>query len=187
MKLARLIHAIDFATIAHKGDFRKGTDIPYITHPYAVGMLLMQHGCDEDVIIAGLLHDVEEDTDFGLDDIEMRFGKSVRDIVAGCSEQKRFPDNTEIPWEVRKQHTIDHLPAASMAIKLVACADKLHNITSMLKDYDNCGEKLWERFNKGHEDQKWYFQSLAKVFTEGETGTHSLTVAFTEAVTKLFP
>ena len=61
---------------------RKGTDIPYITHPVAVGMILANAGCPDELIIAGILHDTVEDTEVTLEQIETEFGKAVADIVA---------------------------------------------------------------------------------------------------------
>ena len=65
--------AIEVAAEAHQGQYRKGTDTPYITHPYAVGLILMEAGCTEAVIIAGILHDTVEDTDLTLEFIRERF------------------------------------------------------------------------------------------------------------------
>ncbi|MDD2856601.1 MAG: HD domain-containing protein [Desulfuromonadaceae bacterium] len=127
MNIQRLNLAIQIAANAHKDQLRKGTKTPYISHPYAVGMLLAQSGCSEDAVIAGILHDTVEDTALTLDDIRMQFGDKVAEIVAGCSEHDK-----ELEWKERKQHTIDYLALASQEIKLVTCADKLHNVTCML-------------------------------------------------------
>lgn len=62
MPLTLIAFAIEVAAKAHKSQCRKGTDIPYISNPYAVGMILMKEGCSEEVILAGLLHDTIEDT-----------------------------------------------------------------------------------------------------------------------------
>ncbi len=92
--------AIQFAAIAHEGQYRKGTNIPYIIHPVSVGFLLQSIGCDEEVIVAGLLHDTVEDTDTELDDIKREFGERVASLVFSASE----PDKT-LTWEERKIHS----------------------------------------------------------------------------------
>lgn len=147
--------AIELAAVAHKGQVRKGTDIPYITHVYAVGMMLAQAGCDQEVVAAGILHDTVEDTDLTLDTLQEEFGEKVAAIVEGCTEPDR-----DATWEARKQHTLEYLPTASRAVRLVACADKLHNASSMLSEYRVVGDGLWARFKRGRADQAWYYHGL---------------------------
>lgn len=117
----RLSAAVEFAVWAHGGRTRKGKDVPYITHPLAVALSLARAGCAEDVVIAGLLHDVVEDTSVTLEEVRERFGAGVAGIVAACTEDKR------LPWEDRKARMLETLTHAPLAVKLVACADKLHN------------------------------------------------------------
>ena len=149
--------AIEIALEAHEGEPRKGTDIPYVTHPLAVGFLLAKAGCTDEVIAAGILHDTVENTYITLNDISVKCGAKVAAIVEGCSEPDRGAS-----WEERKQHTIDFLKSTSKEIKFVALADKLHNISSMRADYQKVGEKLWERFNASVEEQKWYYEELVE-------------------------
>ncbi len=149
--------AIKEATIAHDGQTRKGTEIPYITHPFSVGMILSEAGYTEDEVVAGILHDTLEDTDLSVERIEELFGAHVSNIVQGCTE----PDRT-LEWKDRKQHTIEFLKTASPEVRAVACADKLHNAGDMLADYQRLGEDLWERFNEGKEQQLWYYNGLVE-------------------------
>ena len=148
--------AVAFAATAHRGQVRKGTNIPYISHPYAVGLILQGAGCREEVVSAGILHDLLEDTDVTLEQIRKEFGPVVAAIVEGCSE----PGHNELPWETRKEHTITYLKTAPLEVRLVACADKLHNVRSMLVDYSLVGEELWKRFKRDREKQEWYYRSL---------------------------
>ncbi len=149
--------AAAFAAKAHLGQVRKGTDIPYISHPYAVGLILQGARCREEVVAAGILHDLLEDTAVNLEQIQKEFGPEVAAIVEGCSE----PEHNELPWETRKEHTINYLKSAPVEIRMVACADKLHNVRSMLVDYQQAGEELWKRFKRGREKQEWYYRGLA--------------------------
>ena len=80
--------AIEVAAEAHHGQYRKGTRTPYITHPYAVGLILMEVGCTEAVIIAGILHDTVEDTDLTLEFIREHFGSAIADIVEGVFREQ---------------------------------------------------------------------------------------------------
>jgi len=153
--------AIEVAVKAHQNQFRKGTDIPYITHPLAVGVILAKAGCSDDVIIAGILHDTVEDTSITLDYIRDTFGKKVSRLVKGASA----PDKS-LPWEERKRHTQDFLKGASPKVKFVALADKLNNIRAIAADYREIGEGLWKRFSRGKEAQKWYYQGLVQTLRD---------------------
>jgi (p)ppGpp synthase/HD superfamily hydrolase len=125
----RLHRAIDLAARAHAGQFRKDKDIkiPYVAHVYGVAMLLQSHGFSEDVVIAGLLHDVLEDSPaFSADvaafgDNVHRWVQTVTDPTAG----KSFPN-----WLERKAVYIDQIRAGEPEAKAVACADKIHNMES---------------------------------------------------------
>ena len=86
--------AIEVAARAHRDQLRKGTDVPYITHPYGVGLMLARAGYDEEVIAAGILHDTVEDTDVTPEQVRETFGARVADIVRGRSEQDK-----DLPWE----------------------------------------------------------------------------------------
>lgn len=146
--------AIEVAAEAHQGQYRKGTRTPYITHPYAVGLLLMEAGSPEAVVVAGILHDTVEDTDLTLEFIRQRFGDRVADIVEGCSENKA------LRWRARKTERIEALHTASPEVCTVTCADKLHNLRTILSEYDTIGDDVWERFHGGVEDQAWYYRSI---------------------------
>ena len=153
--------AIEVAAKAHQNQFRKGTDIPYITHPLAVGIILAKAGCSDDVIIAGILHDTVEDTSITLDYIRDTFGNKVSTIVEVVSE----PDKS-LAWEERKQHTLNFLEGAPPEVRFVALADKLNNIRAIASDYVEMGEEFWERFNRGKDAQKWYYQGLVQALRD---------------------
>lgn len=149
-------HALEIAAKAHQGQYRKGTDTPYISHPYAVGLLLTEAGCREAVIIAGILHDTVEDTPLTLDFIRAEFGEEIAHIVDGCSENKR------LRWRARKTERIEALKTASMEVCLVTCADKLHNLRTIISEYEQIGDAVWERFHGDIEAQGWYYRSVVR-------------------------
>ncbi|WMJ23965.1 HD domain-containing protein [Paludicola sp. MB14-C6] len=151
-----LIHkAIEFATLAHDGQKRKGSNVPYIVHPFEVAQILTLQGASEQVIVAGLLHDTIEDTHVTIEEIQTLFGKEIAHLVAGNSENKT------LPWEERKQHTINYMKEnATFEEMMICCADKLSNLRSLKSDYMILGEGLWKRFHRGKEHQKWYYDSL---------------------------
>lgn len=154
MRKNQIEEAIELAALAHNGQLRKGTDIPYITHPFAVGLMLMDTGCSESVVIAGILHDTVEDTDLTLDHIRINFGDSVADIVDGCSEDKT------LKWTARKTERIEALKSASTEVCIVTCADKLHNLRTVISEFEDIGNEVWDRFHGGFEAQSWYYQSI---------------------------
>lgn len=155
-----IFSAIEFATKAHAGQYRKGTKIPYIVHPLNVAKILIEHDCPEDVVVAGILHDTVEDTPITIEDIRQTFGERVAQLVQGASE----PDKSDT-WENRKKHTIEYLKTAPMDVLLVSLADKLDNVRAIREDYEKLGESLWSRFNRPRESQAWYYRSLAEVFS----------------------
>lgn len=173
--------AIEFAAKAHDQQYRKGTKIPYITHPFMVGSLLQQTSCREEVMIAGYLHDTLEDTEVTELEIALLFGKDVLALVKGVSE----PDKT-LSWEKRKQQTITFLSKeASLEMCMIACADKFHNIKSIEIDFAIEKEAVWARFKRGKVQQGWYYRELVKVFKQ-RIPDFPLTALFVSAVDGVF-
>ncbi|WHZ03866.1 HD domain-containing protein [Neobacillus sp. YX16] len=171
--------ALQLASKSHEGQYRKNTDIPYITHPVAVGMLLVKNGYSEEIVASGILHDTVEDTELTLEDIKREFGTKIAEIVEGSSE----PDKS-LPWKDRKEHTIEYLKGASEEIRIVVCADKLHNIRSIIRDYEIVGEEVWARFNAGKEQQKWYYTNIVESL--GSQSTFDLLTELRNEVNRLF-
>jgi len=161
-----IFRAIELATKAHSGQYRKGTKIPYITHPLNVAKILIQLECSDSVIVAGVLHDTLEDTRVTFDEIQEAFGKEIADLVNMVSE----PNKSDMIWENRKAHTLKQLKVASTDQLVLSLADKLDNIRAILEDNDKIGDALWKRFNRPKEKQKWYYENLAIVFSERLTG-----------------
>jgi len=134
---------------------RKGTDTPYIVHPFAVGLRLSQLAFPGPVVTAGFLHDTLEDCGITVGMLESEFGVEIAALVSACSE----PDKS-LPWHERKQHTIDALAAAPWQVKAVVAADKLDNLRAMATDFSRVGAVLWGRFKQGREQQEWYYRSV---------------------------
>ncbi|GLX70351.1 HD domain-containing protein [Paenibacillus glycanilyticus] len=178
----RLDIAIEFAASAHQSQYRKGSRTPYISHPYGVAMILSSYHCSENAIIAALLHDVLEDTEVTEQQLFEAFGPEITAIVKACSE----PDKT-LSWEERKTHTIANLPAEPLEVRLVACADKLHNLRSMKRDSLTLGPELWTRFKRGKTKQAWYYTSLASAFENAhDNQQHPLFTEFINEVNDFF-
>ncbi|MEN1968468.1 HD domain-containing protein [Lentibacillus sp. N15] len=149
-------HAKEFAEMAHKGQTRKSSDAPYITHPIRVADRLEQAGFSDELVCAGYLHDVVEDTPYEMEDIQERFGRKVATLVAAHTEDKSKS------WQERKQHTIDTIKDANKEVKYLIVADKLDNLLGLEKDLDRLGDQVWSHFNAGFDKQKWYNQWIAE-------------------------
>lgn len=161
---SRYTEAVAYAIEAHGTQARKGTAIPYAAHFLSVSALVLEHGGDEDLAIAALLHDVVEDCGTAhIVAIEARFGTRVRDVVLSCTDSMDLPGH-KAPWRSRKEQYLAHLPNATDDAALVSCCDKLHNARSLLTDLQRQGETVWGRFAGGKEGTLWYYAALAAFF-----------------------
>ena len=163
--------AMSFASDLHAMQTRKGTDIPYISHLIGVSSLVLEHGGNVDEAIAALLHDAVEDQGHhypgGADalraEIKSRFGAAVLEIVDGCTDSDTDPEQKP-PWRARKGTYLHHLESATASVRLVSCADKLHNARAIVSDLRVLGDALFARFNGAKTGTLWYYRGLADVF-----------------------
>jgi len=140
----RLERAIRLAVMAHAGQPRKADpQVPYATHPLHVGFMVCEAAGDEDCVIAALLHDVLEDTDVTPEDLDEAFGPRVTGIVREVSEDKT------LPWDERKARMVEHLRKASPEACLVAAADKIHNLETLVDAHHRFGPVIWGAFRRG--------------------------------------
>ena len=114
-----------------------------------------------------MLHDVVEDTDTTIDDIQKTFGDRIAFLVCSETEDKRKNLSAESTWKIRKQETLDHLKNAPLDVKMITLSDKLSNIRSIYRDYNAIGDRVWQRFNqKDKNEHYWYYQGIADCLTE---------------------
>ena len=158
--MEKLDYAILFATKAHDGQRRKTDNVNMIFHPFTVGMILQRENMDEDTVIAGILHDVDEDTKYTIEDIENIFGKSVKDKISEVTENKA------LEWKERKKEAIEKVRNASFEGKMIESADKINNLESLYDLLKEKGEDIWKKFNKPYPDQKWYYTEMYKAVIE---------------------
>jgi (p)ppGpp synthase/HD superfamily hydrolase len=129
----RLHRAIDLAARAHAHQRRKDRDldIPYVAHVYGVAMLLAAHGFPEEVLIAGLLHDLLEDAPQFAPELEGFGGNVVRWVQTVTDPGKHDANHLQdLPWEERKAGYIEQIRGGDAEAKAVCCADKIHNMES---------------------------------------------------------
>jgi (p)ppGpp synthase/HD superfamily hydrolase len=173
MTTPRYAKAVALATSAHYGVFRKGTNVPYISHPLAVSAMAMEYGGDEDVAIAAVLHDVIEDVGKAfIVPIREEFGIRVADLVMAVSNISKGS------WKEKKIEYLAHLARASDDVLLVAGSDKLHNARAIVSD----GPTVFAKFKAPKEDVLWYYTELAAMFNARGAPMAS---ALTETVNKM--
>ena len=159
-----LEEAIIYSAMMHKGQVRKFGDFPYIFHPLEVAQILSTMTDDEEVVTAGILHDIVEDTDGSVKDIENRFGKRVAMIVAYETENKYPEEDRSATWKRRKEYSLAALRSSNdQGIQMLWLADKLANLRSLARIYSEIGDAMWEGLNeKDPELQRWYYKSVAE-------------------------
>ncbi len=161
----RFTEALVYAAETHRNQVRKGSGIPYFSHLMAVAALVLENGGGETEAMAALLHDAVEDQGGAprLNAIREKFGATVAEIVAGCTETLIDP---ALEWEERKRRHLLDLSQSGAAILLVSAADKLHNARTVLDDYRELGEELWPRFSRGKQGILWYYRASVAAFRE---------------------
>lgn len=162
----RLNHALAFAAKHHDRQVRKGTSLPYVTHPASVALILTRYGCDDETVMAGILHDVIEDcvrdgwTREMLEErIAEKFGETVLDAVLEVTQRKYDEEGNELDKDERKADYLRRLATASDRARWVCAADKLHNGNSILADLRRTvdADTVWGRFSVGREGTiRWY-------------------------------
>jgi (p)ppGpp synthase/HD superfamily hydrolase len=176
--------ALRLAARAHRDQMRKTGGVPYVTHPVHVSMILARYGFSEEVLAAALLHDVVEDQDVTLDEIEEQFGAHVAEIVDVLTEQKLDGEGNRRPWEIRKREAVAHMRQASEEAAAVKVADTIHNARSILRDMARDGTKIWDKFNRGPEAQIGYYRRILAAGREQLPG-HPLVGELADVVAEL--
>lgn len=161
-------HALAFAAKHHDRQVRKGTRLPYLTHPANVAIILARYACDNDTVVSGILHDVIEDCvgeGYSREMLEQRigdkFGGKVLDTVLAVTYRKLDDDGVELSGDDRKEDYLERLAGASEEARWVCAADKIHNASSIVADLRRTvdPETVWNRFGRGRTATgRWYRQ-----------------------------
>ncbi len=177
----RINHALAFAAKHHDQQVRKGTRLPYLTHPANVAIILTRYGRDEPTVVAGILHDVIEDCVKASLTAEMlrqrigeKFGDDVLDTVLAVTYRCVDADGVELSGEERRDDYLARLADASESARWVCAADKLHNASTLVADLRRTIDPgtIWRRFSVGKDGTlQWYrrvYDRLAEVGFAGE-------------------
>jgi (p)ppGpp synthase/HD superfamily hydrolase len=177
----RLQRAFRYAAEKHDGQTRKQTAVPYLSHLMAVTSLVLEAGGDEDMAIAALLHDVVEDCGGmpRLREIKKLFGARVAKIVDGCTDAYVEP---KPEWRQRKEDYLREVKHADPATRLVSASDKLHNVRTIVTDFRQYGDAIWERFKGKKDGTLWYYRALSDEYRRRSPNriTRELEIAVTE-------
>lgn len=175
MLTPRYVEAVNYASLAHARQLKKGTQVPYMAHLLGVSSLVLDHGGDEDQAIAGLLHDVVEDCGQEHEQlVRLRFGDRVADMVVACTDgsqelkgREMTPEQRTADWRERKERYIAELGKKSRDALLVSCCDKLHNARAIVSDAEGLtGLDVFKRFKGGLTGTLWYYRTLSGSFME---------------------
>jgi (p)ppGpp synthase/HD superfamily hydrolase len=153
--------ALDHSALWHREQKRKypGLEVPYMSHPAGVALLLARHGFDDEVIAAGALHDVMEDCGVSHPELTQLFGLRVADLVRAVSESDR-----SLPWEERKRRYIEHFAHESWDAQAISIADKVDNFESILVSSAEYGpDATWRMFKRGRDAQVERFEAMAEI------------------------
>jgi (p)ppGpp synthase/HD superfamily hydrolase len=192
--MPRFARPFRIASIVHDGVTRKGADVAYIEHPVAVADILLSHGYDDDLAVAGLLHDTVEDAKYDSVALQQRlgdvagpgrlpvpadrwvfrsayvaflgqeFGGRVRDLVMAVTESKN-DGRPRRDWLERKREQLDRLATGSPEEAALKAADALHNIETTIVDLERQGLGVLDRFRSGALIV-WHYSALAQLASQ---------------------
>ena len=148
------------AARAHEGQMRKEGGVPYITHPRAVAAMLKEYGFSDTVVAAALVHDTVEDTPVTIDEVRRELGDEVAALVAPVTH------DDSLSWEEKKQKYIDTVCAASVEVKAISTADKIHNAESFIAGYARQGKAMWGHFNRERAKKLWFEEAMLTMLRE---------------------
>lgn len=151
--------AVKIAVEAHWDQKRKDGP-PYIIHPFQVALLLRQHGFSDEVVAAGLVHDVLEDTEYPEQKLREALGDTVYSIV------RQVTNDDSLSWVEKKKKYIQSVRDGSVGAKAVATADKIQNLESLLDIAQHEGREVWKRFNAGRDQKLWFEDAMLSMLKE---------------------
>jgi (p)ppGpp synthase/HD superfamily hydrolase len=175
----RINHAFAYSAKHHDQQVRKGTRLPYLTHPANVAVILTRYNCNEATVVAGILHDVVADcvrdgwTHAMLEErIGQKFGSDVLATALLVTERRLDDDGVEMSQDDRKDDFLERLSLATEDARWVCAADMVHNANSILSDLRRTSfpETVWGRFAAGREGTvRWYVRVAERLRAVGFT------------------
>ena len=182
----RFDDAVRYAVEAHSGQTRKLHNIPYALHPMEVAAIIATMTEDEDVMIAGLLHDTVEDCGKDPAELERLFGRRVAALVAAETEKRNENVSLVESWKQRKAESLEELrQVKDIGAKILWLADKLANMRSLHHRWMIVGDEAFNAFHmKDKAQQRWYYQTVADYTSElTDTAAH---MEYVERIRRVF-
>jgi (p)ppGpp synthase/HD superfamily hydrolase len=204
--------ALTLASIAHDGVLRNGTRIPYITHPVHVARLLERHGFSQEIVLAGLLHDVLEDARFEDRRLQDTLVATFPDAFRAVDPTKRgFRAATEAfitasfgdkvlklvhtikpgqegrirkSWRGRAEEQVRLLRKLDVDTAGLKAADALDTAQALLRDVREHGVVTLDRFDCSKEDLLWYYRAVTQILRE-RVHEHAIVRELDDAVSEL--
>jgi guanosine-3',5'-bis(diphosphate) 3'-pyrophosphohydrolase len=140
----KIKEAYTFAENAHKSQLRSSGE-PYIIHPLEVALILMDLGLDVDTIVAGLLHDVVEDTGVPVEELTVLFGAEVAGLVDGVTKLGKIAYKTKEEQQAENLRKMFLAMAKDIRVIIIKLADRLHNLRTLeYVDEEKQREKAYE-------------------------------------------
>jgi (p)ppGpp synthase/HD superfamily hydrolase len=185
----KLDEAIKLASRLHSSQVRKDSfQTPYISHLVGVAMLISSVTDDEDIIIAGLLHDSLEDVpNYSYDQLVTDCGERVAQIVSHVTEplDANKEGDEQLPWLKRKEVYLEHLMSGGAESAIVSTADKIHNTESYMRDFAKEGESYGARFGSSIKNRIWFHEQVLAIVTE-KLGEENILIKRFASVTEDF-
>lgn len=179
----RINEAIKLASHLHRNQTRKDHySTPYASHLFSVAMILATATDDEDVVIAGLMHDSLEDVPhYTYDDLVEDCGDRVASIVIHVTEplDANKMDDEQLPWLARKEQYLENLKSGGVESAMVSAADKIHNTESFLSDVSQSGDVFLSKFSSSLRNKLWFHEQVLAIVVEKIGAEHVLTSRLT--------
>src|SRR5215211_7710623 len=189
----RINHAFAFAAKHHDRQVRKGTRLPYLTQPANVAVILSRYGCSENTVVAGILHDVVQDSiregstrETLQQRIGEKFGEEVLASLQAVAQRRVDDDGVELSADDAKVDYLARLASAPQPALWVSAAEKVHNANSLRSDLRRTvdPDSVWSRTSGGRgAGVKWYRDVLSRFAQIGFT--EPIIDELREAVTSL--
>ncbi len=158
----RIEQALRASAILHKDQVRKGeVPYPYVTHTFAVALIIADYTDKEDLIVAALLHDTLEDTDYTREELNEDFGPVITAIVESVTNP---PTQQGESWVETKKRYLKKLKDASNEALIVAAADKIHNMRTMVEAYYDKEDELLADFGGSLSERLMMYQEISNIF-----------------------
>ena len=167
---SRINEAIKLASHLHRNQTRKDThNTPYVSHLFSVAMILSSATEDEEIVIAGLMHDSLEDVPhYTYEMLVEDCGVRIADIVTHVTEplDANKLDNEQLPWLTRKEVYLKNLTAGGIESAMVSAADKIHNTESFIVDAKMSGDAFLSRFSSSLRNKLWFHEQVLVIVEE---------------------